>query len=156
MNEDTTNLNSALLEQLRIREKSNQLSQDAIDLETKFLESMKNETDVKNQIETLDNQILKLKQLELETNDKSLKILIDQYSKVKGVLSLLDKKKDLSEKIKSNFLDTLGATEEIADIFKTGGLLYAGSEAFKNSASAIEDAFSLLLELRLRCIKQSV
>lgn len=142
MNEDTTNLNSALLEQLRIREKSNQLSQAAIDLETKFLESMKNETDVKNQIETLDNQILKLKQLELETNDKSLKILIDQYSKVKGVLSLLDKKKDLSDKIKSNFLDTLGATEEIADIFKTGGLLYAGSEAFKNSASAIEDAFS--------------
>jgi len=142
MNEDTTNLNSALLEQLRIREKSNQLSQAAIDLETKFLESMKNETDVKNQIETLDNQILKLKQLELETNDKSLKILIDQYSKVKGVLSLLDKKKDLSDKIKSNFLDTLGATEEIADIFKTGGLLYAGSEAFKNSASAIEEAFS--------------
>ena len=142
MNEDTKNLNSALLEQLRIREKSNQLSQAAIDLETKFLESMKNETDVKNQIETLDNQILKLKQLELETNDKSLKILIDQYSKVKGVLSLLDKKKDLSDKIKNNFLDTLGATEEMADIFKTGGLLYAGSEAFKNSASVIEDAFS--------------
>jgi hypothetical protein len=142
MNEDTKNLNSALLEQLRIREKSNQLSQAAIDLETKFLESMKNEIDVKNQIETLDNQILKLKQLELETNDKSLKILIDQYSKVKGVLSLLDKKKDLSDKIKNNFLDTLGATEEMADIFKTGGLLYAGSEAFKNSASVIEDAFS--------------
>ena len=142
MNEDTKNLNSALLEQLRIREKSNQLSQAAIDLETKFLESMKNETDVKNQIETLDNQILKLKQLELETNDRSLKILIDQYSKVKGVLSLLDKKKDLSDKIKNNFLDTLGATEEMADIFKTGGLLYAGSEAFKNSASVIEDAFS--------------
>lgn len=142
MNEDTKNLNSALLEQLRIREKSNQLSQAAIDLETKFLESMKNEIDVKNQIETLDNQILKLKQLELETNDRSLKILIDQYSKVKGVLSLLDKKKDLSDKIKNNFLDTLGATEEMADIFKTGGLLYAGSEAFKNSASVIEDAFS--------------
>ena len=39
MNEDTKNLNSALLEQLRIREKSNQLSQAAIDLETKFLAS---------------------------------------------------------------------------------------------------------------------
>ena len=42
--EDVTNLNEALLEQLRIKEKSNQLSQAAIDLETKFLESIKNTT----------------------------------------------------------------------------------------------------------------
>ena len=145
MNEDTTNLNSALLEQLRIREKSNQLSQAAIDLENTFLESMKNETDVKNQIETLDNQILKLKQLELETNDKSLKILIDQYSKVKGVLSLLDKKKDKTAEIKEllddtkdSLLETLGLSKEM---FKNGIAFGLGMFAAKKGAEMLTSAF---------------
>lgn len=145
MNEDTTNLNSALLEQLKIREKSNQLSQAAIDLENTFLESIKKETDVKNQIETLDSQILKLKQLELKTNDKSLKILIDQYSKVKGVLSLLDKKKDKTAEIKEllddtkdSLLETLGLSKEM---FKNGIAFGLGMFAAKKGAEMLTSAF---------------
>lgn len=73
----------------------------------------------------------------------------DLVEKNKKLLENLDdridhtvKLNELNNELKNNLLDQLGATEEIADIFKTGGILAAGAKAFLNSTQAISDAFS--------------
>jgi hypothetical protein len=61
----------------------------------------------------------------------------------------LEKQKKLEAEIKEQMEDTnktiiemLGGSKEMADIFRTGGILAAGVKAFENSTQAISDAFS--------------
>jgi len=70
--------------------------------------------------------------------EKNKKLLENLDDRIEHTVKL----NNLNKELKDNLLDQLGATEEIADIFKTGGILAAGAKAFLNSTQAISDAFS--------------
>ena len=140
--EDAVNLSKALEDALNIDAQRLKLSEDATSAQKELLKAVKEETTIRGKLGILEDTILELKIKYQQTQDESLKALIGELSATEKVMKNLYKKVELSDKIKENFLDAFGATEDIAEYFKKGGMMYAGAVAFKNSMDAISGAFS--------------
>jgi len=148
-NIDSQNLTRNLAEALKIREKLNSKGEDvnklsaiAISLQDEFLKQIKEETKITEQIEALDDQILLLKQKMLETDDKSLKILIDQYSKYKAILSQIDKKAEALKEARKELAAVLGGSAELAETFKEAGYAALALKAAVSGFEKIGEEFS--------------
>lgn len=117
------------------------LSTAGSDIQKELVANIEKEKDLKEQISLIDKAMLEL-ETAAASGDDSVKPLLAQLKAMKSLVQKAEKMLDINNRIKENFLDVFGATEDIAKIFKTGGLLYAGSEAFKNSAEAVKESFS--------------
>ena len=148
-NIDSQNLTSNLADALKIKEKlnskgedANKLSGFAVSLEDEFLKQIKEETKITEQIEALDDQILLLRQKMLETDDKSLKILIDQYSKYKAILSQIDKKTEALKEARKELAAVLGGSAELAETFKEAGYAALALKAAVSGFEKMGEQFS--------------
>ena len=104
--------------------------------------SLKGQADISDQITSLVQARDEFIENEVAAGRKISKNAIARLDAEIELLKLKEKQINLEKDIKDAILDQFGATEEIADIFKTGGILAAGAKAFLNSTQAISDAFS--------------
>lgn len=104
--------------------------------------SLKGQADISDQITSLVQARDEFIENEVAAGRKISKNAIARLDAEIELLKLKEKQLNLEKDIKDAVLDQFGATEEIADIFKTGGILAAGAKAFLNSTQAISDAFS--------------
>jgi hypothetical protein len=104
--------------------------------------SLKGQADISDQITSLVQARDEFIENEVAAGRRISKNAIARLDAEIELLKLKEKQINLEKDIKDAILDQFGATEEIADIFKTGGILAAGAKAFLNSTQAISDAFS--------------
>lgn len=104
--------------------------------------SLKGQADISDQITSLVQARDEFIENEVAAGRKISKNAIARLDAEIELLKLKEKQINLEKDIKDAILEQFGATEEIADIFKTGGILAAGAKAFLNSTQAISDAFS--------------
>jgi len=126
------------------------------EVQKKVYESLRSQTDVSQQLNTLIQQRDLYIQNEIKLGLKTNKRLMEQLDIQIEILAekerlqkleeehkeLLKKQKDLREEQNTKIKEALGYSSELADLFATGGVMALGAQAFTSAIEKTKEAFS--------------
>lgn len=111
--------------------------------------SLKSQIGAENKLKEILDTKQKLLENRLGLTEDQKDLLLEELEIAEKLVQTEKERRDLEAEIKEQMEDTnktiiemLGGSKEMADIFRTGGILAAGVKAFENSTQAISDAFS--------------